>query len=97
MLIQAFRQLFSHNANRAIGKPFPDYRPPTEQDRELVLQYEEAITEASKDVARTTVWRVHAVKGHHNVFHVSPGQHSDFIVRLENGECIVERILKDNR
>jgi hypothetical protein len=83
--------------NKTLSEIFPDFRPETSQDKRQVETYHDAITGAMVDVNGTDRWRVHAVKGRKNAYHITPDEGNDCIVRLENGSCIVEEVIEDEQ
>jgi hypothetical protein len=79
--------------NRTLSEVFPDFRPETPEDKERVEQHRDAIT----DTVMTDQWRVYAVRGHQDVYHISPDEGYDYIVRLTKGLCLVEATIEITR
>ena len=87
-LYQAF------DRTRSLRLVHPGYRDETQRDEELLQAYRADITSFIQANSNTEQWRIHALRGSTNCYHITPEYGSTtYIIRLQDGLLLIERFL----
>lgn len=71
----------------------PGYRRETRQEQENLQRYRPRIVQMVLDNNATDRWRIHALQGQTNRYHVTPDVGMTYLICLEDGSCTIEQSL----